>query len=170
MVILARVQNHGMFALRIFSLGWDRSSSIKSMMFYNFVLFLSCIHESECCFIVNNINKGRSPRDPRESNLFCKCEKIVCHTYMTYCVHEDHIAICLITFRIFISEHLIWLLSSICLLFRWGYRGVIIGWDEKARAPQEWSWVVLESFFIINENRNWPITGPGKVESPLDQL
>jgi len=21
---------------------------------------------------------------------------------------------------------------------KWGYRGVIIGWDEKARAPQEW--------------------------------
>ena len=78
--------------------------------------------------------------------MFCKCEKIVCHTYMTYCVHEDHIAICLITFRIFISEHLIWWLSSICLLFRWGYRGVIIGWDEKARAPQEWSWVVLNLF------------------------
>ena len=22
--------------------------------------------------------------------------------------------------------------------FRWGYRGVIIGWDEKARAPHTW--------------------------------
>ena len=21
---------------------------------------------------------------------------------------------------------------------RWGYRGVIIGWDEKARAPESW--------------------------------
>ena len=21
---------------------------------------------------------------------------------------------------------------------RWGYRGVIIGWDEKARAPEQW--------------------------------
>jgi len=29
------------------------------------------------------------------------------------------------------------LLSSNCCV-RWGYRGVIIGWDEEARAPERW--------------------------------
>ena len=29
------------------------------------------------------------------------------------------------------------MLSSNCCV-RWGYRGVIIGWDEEARAPERW--------------------------------
>ena len=29
--------------------------------------------------------------NPRESNMYCKCEKIFSHIYIAYCFHEEHI-------------------------------------------------------------------------------
>ena len=50
-------------------------------------------------------------------------------------------------------------------LSRWGYRGVIIGWDETARAPQDWleqmhkdnpSWRHQPNYAILVDTRDRP--------------
>ena len=52
-----------------------------------------------------------------------------------------------------------------CLFCRWGYRGVIIGWDETARAPQQWlsemhknnpSWKTQPNYAVLVDTRDRP--------------
>ena len=48
---------------------------------------------------------------------------------------------------------------------RWGYRGVIIGWDETARAPQQWlsemhknnpDWKYQPNYAVLVDTRDRP--------------